>query len=299
MTLNQIRYFITLAESLSYTDASKLLFITQPNLSRQIKAMEEELGIDLFVRHTRSIKLTPGGAILYKRFLALLSDYDAAVTEANEVATDFDGHLTIGILDIYDFQKYYPNLISEIKRSHPNLELKIKRRSLGELISDLQNHHADLILTYGFSLFDQTDLVSVDVGTFNSCIMLPKDHPLAAKSNLVLADLKDELFVQLNPSISSEGTRYLDALLFHAGIHPRVQAVDTMNDVMLYVESGNAVAITSDCSTEHYNPNVKLLPINAPEAKGHAITFAWRKDNYNPAIATFMENIEHTIRPKY
>jgi len=295
MTFNQIRYFITLAESLSYTEAAKHLFITQPNLSRQIRAMEEELGIDLFVRHTRSIKLTPAGTLLYKRFNTLLSDYNSAISEALNASTDYDGHLTVGILDIYDFQRFYPSLISNVQNAHPNLDLKIKRRSLGALLDDIQNHHVDLILTYGFSLYDYPDLVTVNVGTFDSCIMLPKNHPLCTKKDITLADLRDETFVQLNPSISSEGSRYLDALLFHAGIHPRIRSVDTMNDVMLYVESGNAVAITSNCSMERYNPNVTLMPMNTPEAKGHTITFAWLKDNFNPAIATFMEQVEKTF----
>ena len=61
MTFNQIKYFVTVAECLSFTEAAKCLFITQPALSRQINAMEEELGTKLFIRDKKRLKLTPGG----------------------------------------------------------------------------------------------------------------------------------------------------------------------------------------------------------------------------------------------
>lgn len=67
MTFNQIKYFVTVAECLSFTEAAKCLFITQPALSRQINAMEEELGTRLFIREKKRLKLTPGGSVLYNR----------------------------------------------------------------------------------------------------------------------------------------------------------------------------------------------------------------------------------------
>jgi len=295
MTTNQIQYFITLAETLSYTAAAKYLFITQSNLSRQIQAMEDELGMSLFVRHTRNIKLTPGGVILYQRFKRIMKDYDDAIEEAVLASKGLEGQLAVEILDIIDIAKYYPTLLHAVRTAHPNLELKLRRRSLGELIRDLHENRADLILTFGFSTYNQPDLITIDVGLFDSCIMLSKNHPLAGKKDLNLNDLREEEFVQLDPKISTEGSRYLDALMSHAGIHPTVHSVESMSDVMLWVETENAVAITSTVSTEWNNPNVVIHPLKMSEAKNHAITFAWRRDNYNPAIAIFLEQVEQTV----
>ena len=74
MTFNQIKYFVTVAECLSFTEAAKCLFITQPALSRQINAMEEKLGTRLFIREKKRLKLTPGGSVLYNRLPKVLSD---------------------------------------------------------------------------------------------------------------------------------------------------------------------------------------------------------------------------------
>ena len=88
MTFNQIKYFVTVAECLSFTEAAKCLFITQPALSRQINAMEEELGTRLFIREKKRLKLTPGGSVLYNRLPKVLSDYAEAVEERHCQNTD-------------------------------------------------------------------------------------------------------------------------------------------------------------------------------------------------------------------
>ena len=64
-----------------------------------------------------------------------------------------------------------------------------------------------------------------------------------------------------------------------------------MSDIMLWVETGDAVCITSNVTNEWVNPNVKIIPIDSDEAKNHTLTFAWCRNNYNPAIATFMEQV--------
>ena len=102
MTFNQIKYFVTVAECLSFTEAAKCLFITQPALSRQINAMEEELGTRLFIREKKRLKLTPGGSVLYNRLPKVLSDYAEAVEDAKHANSGYEGELRIGFLDIYD-----------------------------------------------------------------------------------------------------------------------------------------------------------------------------------------------------
>ncbi len=294
MTFNQLKYFTTLAESKSFTEAARCLFITQPALSRQIQAMEEELGVELLFRQSRTFKLTPSGSILYKRFSEILESYDTAIDEAMEASKGYDGALTVAILDIIDVSELFPAVVRRMHELHPNLELSMKRGSLKKVIQEMNSGNADIIFTYGFSLYDQPDLITFDIDTFNSCIMLPKSHPLADKKDISLSDFKDDTFYQLKPSICQEGARFIDSLWERAGIHPASRWVDSMRDIMLWVETGSGVSITSDCSTEKNNPNVVIRPLDMPEAKGHDLTFAWKKDNYNPAIALFMQCMEHT-----
>lgn len=292
MTLNQIHYFIKLAECLSFTEAAKCLFITQPALSRQIAVMEQELGTPLFVRDKKRLKLTPGGLVLYNRLPEIVHAYEEAVAEAGSANQGFEGTLRIGILDIYDIAGSVTDMIRLFQTGHPEIDLTLERFSLGALPKKLYQNQLDLILTYQFSLYDQPDLLTAFLHHFNSSILLNRHHPLARDQSVTLSDLRDETFVQLSQQVNKEGHQYLLHLYDRAGFVPNIRFVDKMEDVLLWVQSGSGVAITSDHSTERYHPDVVVCPIDMPEAKNHEVCLAWHRSNYNPAIALFTELTE-------
>lgn len=298
MTFNQMKYFITVAECLNFTEAARCLFITQPALSRQISAMEEELGTTLFVRDKKRLKLTPGGTIFYNRLPGILGAYAEAVREARNANEGYEGRIRIGFLDVYDISGLFSDLIGNFRETYTKIRLSLERSSLGELPNRLSDGTLDLILTYEFSLHDKPDLITVDIQQFDSCIMLNRNHPLAGKEQVHLEELKAERFVQLGKNVCEEGYQYIINLCARCGVYPNIVEVEKMEDVMLWVETGNGVAITTNRSNEGQNPRVVIKELDMPEAKGHVVTMAWRKDNYNPAIAIFMEMLEKKLSGK-
>ena len=292
MTLNQLKYFIAVVRCLSFTEAAKSLFMTQPALSRQIQAMEAELGTQLFIRDKKTLKLTPGGSALYSRLPDFLRQYEEIMEDARNANRDFEGQLRIGFLDIYDASQLFPPVVEAFQRSHGGVRLTMERFSLGELPERLYEGKLDIICTYGFSLFDKPDLVTVNVQKFDSCVMFNKDHPLANKPDLTMDDLRQERFIQLDSEASQEGYQYIANLISRGGISPKVQYVEKNDDVLLWVEMGCGIAVTSDRTVERHNPKVVIRELNMPEVKGHDVTVAWRRSNYNPAIALFMELME-------
>ena len=292
MTLNQLKYFIAVVRCLSFTEAAKSLFMTQPALSRQIQAMEAELGTQLFIRDKKTLKLTPGGSALYSKLPDFLRQYEEMMEDARNANRDFEGQLRIGFLDIYDASQLFPPAVEAFRRSHGGIHLTMERFSLGELPERLYEGKLDIICTYGFSLFDKPDLVTVNVQKFDSCIMFNRDHPLAQKPDLTMDDLRQERFIQLGSEASQEGYQYIANLISRGGISPEVQYVEKNDDVLLWVEMGCGIAVTSNRTVERYNPKVVIRELNMPEVKGHDVTMAWRRSNYNPAIALFMELME-------
>ncbi len=292
MTLNQLKYFIAVARCLSFTEAARSLFMTQPALSRQIQAMEEELGTRLFVRDKKTLKLTPGGSVLYNGLPEFLKRYEGLMTEARNANRGYEGRLRVGILDVYDISELFPPVVEQFQRRYPQIRLSLERYSLGELPERLYQDKLDIICTYGFSLFDKPDLMTVDVQKYDSCIMLNREHPLAHKNDLTLEDLKQERFVQLGGAVNEEGYQYIMNLLGKGGIFPEIMQVEKMADVLLWVEMGFAVAVTTNRTIERNNPRVVIRELAMPEVMGHDVTMAWRKSNYNPAIALFMELVE-------
>lgn len=292
MTLNQLKYFIAVVRCLSFTEAAKSLFMTQPALSRQIQAMEAELGTQLFIRDKKTLKLTPGGSALYSKLPDFLRQYEEMMEDARNANRDFEGQLRIGFLDIYDASQLFPPVVEAFQRNHGGIRLTMERFSLGELPERLYEGKLDIICTYGFSLFDKPDLVTVNVQKFDSCIMFNKDHPLANKPDLTMDDLRQERFIQLGSEASQEGYQYIANLISRGGISPEVQYVEKNDDVLLWVEMCCGIAVTSDRTVERHNPKVVIRELNMPEVKGHDVTVAWRRSNYNPAIALFMELME-------
>ncbi len=287
MTFNQIKYFITVAECLSFTEAARCLFITQPALSRQISAIEEELNTQLFIRSKKSLKLTPGGVILYNKLPRVLKEYDDIVDEARTANNGFEGILRLGFLDIYDIKEVITPVLKSFQEKYPMIQVSMERFSLGELPQKLYEDQLDMILTYGFSLFDKPDLLVENVQKFTSCILLPCNHPLAEKENLKLSDLKDEVFTTLRPQESEEGYNYIMSLFQRSGFSPKLKLVDSLANAMLWVETGSCVTISSNLAIEKNNPAIVFRPI--PDLEEHDAVLAWRKNNYNPAISLFME----------
>lgn len=287
MNFQQIKYFTTVAECLSFTEAAKCLFITQPALSRQISVMEEELNTRLFIRSKKALKLTPGGVILYNKLPGLLKEYQEIVEEASNANKGFEGSLRLGFLDVYDIQELIPPVLTRFQENYPKIQVSMERFSLGELPQRLHEDQLDLILTYGFSLFDQPELLVENVQKFESCIMLPKNHPLAQKEDLQLSDLKDKEFATLSPRESQEGYNYIMSLFHKYNVSPRLRLVDSMANVLLWVETGVCVAFSTNRTIEKTNESVVFRPI--PNLEQHDTVLSWRRNNYNPAISLFME----------
>jgi len=292
MTLNQLKYFMAVARCLSFTEAARSLFMTQPALSRQIQSMETELGTQLFVRDKKTLKLTPGGSALYNALPDFLRRYDEMMAEVRHANRGFEGVLRLGVLDVYDASELFVPVLTQFQQEYPKIRLTMGRYSLAELPERLYEDKLDLICTYGFSLFDKPDLMTVDVQKYDSCVMLNRNHPLADKPDLTLDDLRQERFVQLCSEANEEGYQYIVNLLGKAGISPGAVQVEKNEDVLLWVEMGLGVAVTSNRTIEQQNPRVVIRELNMPEVKGHDMTMAWRKGNYNPAIALFMELVE-------
>lgn len=294
MTLNQMKYFIMSAECLSFTEAAKCLFLTQPALSRQIAAMEQELKTKLFVREKNGLKLTPGGSLLYNKLPEILKEYEQLVEQTRNANIGYEGTLHIGFLDVYDNSRYFRNVLQKFTENYPGVDLHMRRASTEELIEQVQNRELDLIVTYGFSLMDQPDMVVTNIHKFHSCLMLPKEHPLAQRERISLGELKAEPVVMIHQKESEEGNRYIQYVFEKNNVYPDTRIVDKMDDVLLWMELGTYIAFTTDVTTEKNNEAVRIIPIEGLEE--HDMTIAWKKENYNPSIPMFMELYEKENR---
>jgi DNA-binding transcriptional LysR family regulator len=214
MDLRQLEHFVAAAEELHFTRAARRVNIVQSGLSASIRTLENELGTQLFSRHTRRVELTAAGQILFEKAQVVL----AAVRDARDAVTAVNG-LQRGVLSIGTVQSLsafidLPALLGSFHALHPAIDIKLCQTSATHLMEKLLDGRVDLAF---MPLFEppkglETELITCE-GMVIAC---PRAHPLAGRKDVTLRELEREPFVDFQPDW---GTR---RLIDHAFAEARV-----------------------------------------------------------------------------
>ncbi len=174
--LRHIRYFVAVAEELHFGNAAKRLNIAQPPLSQQIRNFEDRIGYPLFVRTSRSVKLTPAGALLLERAKRTLRIFQEDIEAARSVARGEEGALSVGFVGSAMLTKL-PEILGVYRKLYPRVHLRLTELYTSRLTAGLQEGILDVGL-----LRDSGPVEGLHVETVMSeryLLALPMDHPLA------------------------------------------------------------------------------------------------------------------------
>jgi len=202
MKLSQIKYVLEISKHLNFTSASKKLHISQPALSNQVKLLEEELGVKLFLRDKRSVILTPAGEIFVKEFKVLQMQIDHIVSKVKNSDILLSDTLSIGFPDSIDIDSFFIDIFSEFKELYPNIQLKFFRYGIKDLRTQLLNNELDLVFSFSFDINGYNSVEYVEVEKRKAALIMSKNHPLAGKTNLSVSDIQNEPFVCYGPDES-------------------------------------------------------------------------------------------------
>ena len=154
MTSQQIQYFLSAAKHLSFTKAAEEFYTSQPTISRQIAALEDELGFELFYREGKQLRLTSGGLVMLAEFSQQQSALQSAIQRVEQIQSGFEGSLSIGFLTSFDTDIYvYPPSMAFSAR-YPNITIKMDSASFAPLRQRLYDGEYDIIFTW-----DSTNLI--------------------------------------------------------------------------------------------------------------------------------------------
>ena len=186
LDLRKLRYFQTVAEFKHFGRAAEQLFIAQPVLSRQIRALERELGCELLARTTRSVTLTPAGEQLFAESAGVLAAADSATRRTHEVARGLT-RLVIG---------FAPGLrvsaaVQAFTKINPEVEIRLLRLNWYDQAETIRDGRADV--GYLRRPFDPDGLHTIPIGSDPMVVCLPAQHRLAARRKLRSNDLTGEL----------------------------------------------------------------------------------------------------------
>ncbi|TCJ16002.1 LysR family transcriptional regulator [Rubrobacter taiwanensis] len=286
MNLQRLRYFVVVAEELSFTRAAERLHMAQPPLSYQIRQLEEELGARLFYRNKRNVRLTEAGRLLLEEARRLLVHAEQAASVVQRAGQGEVGRLSVGFVPSAA-NRILPPLLRAFGERFPSVELLLREADPDRLLGSLGDGRVDVGFLY-LPLFEQGSLESRSVSREPFVAVLPDTHPLAARPRVTLQDLAEEPFV-LTPKYRGAGLR--DKIAAHcrrAGFEPRVvQEAWLMQTTVSLVAGGIGVTLVPASLRNLQRTGVVYKAVEglSPEIELGAV---WRRGDTSPVLKAFL-----------
>jgi len=287
MKINQLRYFLVLAEELHFVRAAARLNVSQPPLSRHIQALEHELGFALFVRGSQRVSLTEAGAAFYNDVKETFATLDRAVGRAQGIARGDAGELTLGMTGSVSFG-IMPRILERFHSKFPLIRMEILHLIKADQVEALASGRINLGLTR--SPVHTAQIASEVIHEEPFIAALHENHPLARQKIVALEKLATDNFVLYRgnswPSVADE----IVGLCADAGFIPNVgQDTGEMQTAVSLVAAGLGVTVVADCIRSLLLPRVVYRHLRVrgktPLTKLHAI---YRKRDASPILNAFL-----------
>src|SRR5580765_3903823 len=244
MELRHLRYFVAVAEEQNVTRAAARLRVSQPPLSRQISDLEEEIGVALFERAAKSIRLTNAGRLFLDEVRAALRRVDEAVVAAKAAASGERGELRVGYAPFLTVEIVPPTL-RIFQESHPGVQVKLLDLSTQEMARGLREHKLDLaLLVVDVSAKFLPECEFIELRRYDVCVALPPAHRLARSRKVGAHQLAAERLISFNHDEYPEYDSWLTSHFSALGRSPKiVEEHDGATSLMAAVEAGRGVAL--------------------------------------------------------
>jgi DNA-binding transcriptional LysR family regulator len=293
--LRHVRYFLAVAEHLNFSKAAQQLHIAQPPLSRQIRQLEDDLGVSLFVRNKRRVQLTKAGRVFLDEARKLVVQAGHATEAARHAQKGESGFVRIGIAS--GLGGIVGRVVIEHCEHFPAVNIECKDIFSSSQSAQLNKHEIDV----GFLRppIDQMNLDCELLFEEDFTVVLPVTHRLARRKSVRLKEIADEPLIIFDRNFSSGLYDKILGLYSRQGLTPHfavthVESHEEAGAVM--VASGKAIYIGVGALTTRSVTGINLaaLKLNENEAKID-VYVAWRKDEDSPAVVSFLNSTRSVL----
>ncbi|CCQ96381.1 transcriptional regulator (LysR family) [[Clostridium] ultunense Esp] len=262
MELTQIRYFIEVAKREHVTEAAFALNVAQSAISRQIANLEGELGVQLFIREGRNVRLTPVGKMFLEHMENVMKEIEKAKQQIDEFLNPEEGTIRIGFpssLASYTL----PTVISAFRSQHPGIHFELRQGMIKNLIDSVLNAEIDMAFVTPVPTNDK-ELTGYILFTEQMTALLPASHPLSTETSLRLDQLRNEPFVLFRSGMFLR--KIVDDACKQMGFQPKVafegEEIDTIKGL---VAAGLGVTILPEITLIDNIPRASVrIPISEP-----------------------------------
>ena len=295
MKTEQIHEFIVTAETMNITAAARKLYISQSNLSRHIKELEEELDCELFIRDPKSFVLTRAGSIFLERAKEMLNIYDSARQELSVISHEHQDVFRI-FISYYIANDFIQQMLSTYAMMHPSSYIHYVSAPPEQLAKELRYGTADAVVGI------KSDIPNLEKYCFHPLYKVPfiavssKNHHWVDRQSVSMADLKNETFLTAESNAHIGYWEKLSAVCRSYGFEPKISRKFLRQDSMLMAIGGSDdVAIMAAHWASYVPPNLSWVYISDEEAYSQ-IYLIYDKNNKNDTI---IKQITDIVFPQY
>ena len=289
--IDRIRALLAVIEEGSVNRAAVRLHITQPALSRQMQALESDLGGKLLERGPGGVKPTALCHALVKSMRPLTEAYDAALADLRRQARGERSELRVGYL-ISAAQSLLAPALTRFRRAHPQLKLKLHDLSPRDQIDGLRAGELDLALIGQEGAVAMREFHSARIGSLGVCVAAADSDELAAQKRVSLKDLKGRSFIGIDEDQMPGRNRWMAALCTKVGFKPRFASiVDGITNVLSLVASESAVTLLPYYFLEFKHPGVAFVPVADAGATWDLVVL-WQRGRVPASVRALVHELE-------
>ena len=295
MNINQLKYFVAVAEHRSFTKAANQYYLSQTAITQQVRALEATLEVQLFDRNSRPISLTPAGTVFLTEAKAILERMNTAISRAQDASTGLVGSLRIGYTKGYE-RSDLSNKLRSFHREYPNVLMTCFRHDTDMLAAGLLNHEYDIIFTWDSTNIRQNEELETRlIERARLVVALYASHPLAQRTFLLRSELKSETILFMTPSSTGEsyGDAYFMQLYQNAGYQPNILLrSNDVESLLMMVAAEEGISIVPDYCTAKLDDaeNLVFIPLVGDE-EVEDILAVWHRDDSSLPLQHFVQRL--------
>ena len=285
MNFTRIEYFLAAAKYLNITKAANVLYISQPSLSKQIALLEDELGVPLFDRTARALKLTPAGKLVCHEFGKLMPEIDSISEKVKRFRKSRSEAFFIGCVEAIYLGEKAAKIVRDFSSQAADVDTFIERHGFETLHSKLSDGSLDAVFTFSTQIGKMKDIMYTEIEQRQRYIIMSASHKLASKENIGIEDLRGETFV-----VHDKSMMLCDDIIGaceKAGFQPKIIYAPQVAAMLDYIELTGCITFLDKSIVENRLGRLKYYP-STLEMRFNLIC-VWKKGNKNPALAEFIK----------
>jgi DNA-binding transcriptional LysR family regulator len=288
MEFRHLRYFVAVAEELSFTRAAAVLHVAQSAVSAQIRLLEESVGVTLLERNSRKVELTGAGRSFLQGAKKILFDLEEVAKQTRRIGRAETGHLAIGFIGAQSHE-WMPLVLRRFRQKYPDVEVTLTEMVPSAQLEALLTHRLDLGVVGAIDGKPPSGLQVECIVQEEPLVGVPSDHALANLPFVRLPQLKGEGFILTSRENAPSYRSWLGRICQRAGFTPKVvQEVDRARTAVQYVAAGFGISIFGEHICRQPAPGVKFIPLR-PSGQRIRYGVAWRKEPSEPLVHRFIE----------